>query len=188
MAGMKHDADDLAASGDLLAASWPASNQQAESLLRLIHWSGAAGRQLRRRLAEVAAAFDLTDTELLVVWLCSAGACVQIELAGAIGVSPSQMSGLAERLRSRGLVAMHRPALDRRRQMWVTTASGQVLLDRIAGRLETIAAEIADVLSHEEQRMAQAFCQRLAEAVAISQKRPTTKAPATASGSSKEAA
>ena len=53
---------------------------------------------LRRRLAEVAETFELSDTELLVVWLCSGGGRMQVELAAAIGISPAQMSGLVERL------------------------------------------------------------------------------------------
>src|SRR4051794_32867507 len=72
-------------------------------LLRLIHWLGAAGRQLRRRLLEVAETFELTDTELLVLWLCCGRGYVQVELAGALGISPAQMSGMVERLRNRNL-------------------------------------------------------------------------------------
>lgn len=172
---MKHPPDDAADSGEEPAAGWPAGDQKAEGLLRLIHWTSAAGRQLRRRLADVAAEFDLTDTELLVVWLCSGSGRVQVELAGSLGVSPAQMSGLAERLRSRGLVAMHRPALDRRRQIWLTTGSGAALLERVAGHLDAIAAEIADALADDQQRSAQSLCQRLAEAVAASGKRASSR-------------
>lgn len=172
------------------AAEKPPSDCQAESLLRLIHWTSAAGRQLRRRLAEVAATFDLSDTELLVVWLCSGNGRVQIDLAGAIGVSASQMSGLAERLRSRGLVAMHRPALDRRRQVWLTAPAGQSLLAHVARHLETIATAVDGTLTPAEQQLAESLCERLSEAVNTAPKRPSVKAPAalSESGSSQEAA
>jgi len=54
-------------------------------------------------------ALDLSDTELIVVWLCSGvGACKSIWRLRT-GISPAQMSGLVERLRSRGLVAIASP-------------------------------------------------------------------------------
>ena len=103
-----HDEQKPAVAAEPGGSKLPPSDSQADRLLRLVHWTSAASRHLRRRLAEVAEAFDLSDTELLVVWLCSGGGRVQVDLAGAIGISPAQMSGMVERLRSRGLVAMHR--------------------------------------------------------------------------------
>jgi DNA-binding MarR family transcriptional regulator len=166
----------------------PDFDSQAENLLRLVHWTSAAGRQLRRRLADAAAAFDLSDTEVLVVWLCSGSGRVQVDLAGAIGVSPAQMSGLAERLRSRGLVAMHRPALDRRRQVWLTTASGRNLLARLSDHLDEITAEVSAVITPQQQLTAQSLCERLAEATGEAARRPVGKSTAGQGGSSKEAA
>src|SRR5206468_2576310 len=107
---------------------------------------------------------ELSDTELLVVWLCSGGGRIQVELALAIGISPAQMSGMVERLRSRGLVAMHRLAMDRRRQIWRTTAVGQSLLAAAAEHLNELAAGISRGLSAEEQSAAEGLCERLAEA------------------------
>jgi DNA-binding MarR family transcriptional regulator len=147
-----------------LKQSAAARDSRAELLLRLIHWSSAASRQLRRQLTEMAAAFDLSDHELLVVWLCRDGGRVQVELAGAIGVSPAQMSGIVERLRSRGLVGMHRPTMDRRRQVWRTSVAGQALLDRAAPRLEELAESLDTSVSSAEQEVAESLCQRLADA------------------------
>ncbi len=134
----------------------------AEQLLRLIHWTSAASRQLRRKLAEIAAGSGLSDSELLVVWLCHAAGRVQVELAGAVGVSPAQMSGIVERLRRRGLVAMHRPAGDRRRQVWKTAASGEALLQAVAEPLATLAAALSEHVGPREQFQALSACQRLA--------------------------
>src|SRR5436305_9407343 len=120
----------------------PTCDSHAERLLRLVHWTSTASRHLRKRLAELARPLDLSDTELLVVWLCTGGGRIQVELAGAIGISPAQMSGMVERLRSRGLVAMHRLAMDRRRQIWRTTAVGQSLLAAAAEHLNELAAGI----------------------------------------------
>src|SRR6478752_5908652 len=96
----------------------PLGDAAPDRLLRLVHWTSNASRHLRRRLTEITSALDLSDTELIVVWMCSGDGRVQIDLVGSTGISPAQMSGLVERLRGRGLVAMHRQAGDRRRQIW----------------------------------------------------------------------
>jgi DNA-binding MarR family transcriptional regulator len=150
-------------------------DSRAERVLRLIHWSSTASRHLRRQLAEVAAAFDLTDNELLVVWLCRGTGWVQVELAGTIGVSPAQMSGTVDRLGSRGLVAMHRPTMDRRRQVWRTTTGGLALLERIAPRLDELAASLSGGQGASEEPASEALYQRLAKA-AGSGRLPSTKA------------
>jgi DNA-binding MarR family transcriptional regulator len=155
----------------------PPDELPAERLLRLVHWTSAASRQLRRRLAEVAQGFDLSDAELLVVWLCHGTGHAQIELAGAIGTSPAQMSGLAERLRARGLVGMHRLAMDRRRQVWRTSLAGEALLHQVAGQLNELAAAIEAALSTDEQQAAESLCERLAEAVGS--RRATAGSPRT---------
>jgi len=152
--------------------SRPPGDSQAERLLRLVHWTSAASRQLRRRLAEVALAIDLSDAELLVVWLCRGDGHVQVELAGAIGISPAQMSGLVERLRIRGLVAMHRLAMDRRRQVWRTSPAGESLLGGVAGQLDELAAAVGTTLTEDQQQAALSLCERLVEAVGHGGRRP----------------
>lgn len=145
------------APGDL-----PSGLPPAEQLLWLIHWLSAAGRQLRRKLADVAAESDLSDSELLVVWLCGGEGRVQVELAAAVGVSPAQMSGLVERLGQRGLVAMNRPARDRRRQVWKTAPAGRELLASLAAPLQSFAASLECRLATHEQRLLQELCEQLA--------------------------
>lgn len=150
----------------------PAGDAHAERLLRLVHWTSAASRQLRRRLAEVALAIDLSDAELLVVWLGRGDGHVQFELASAIGISPAQMSGLVERLRVRGLVAMHRLANDRRRQVWRTSPAGEALLGEVARQLDELAVAISGTLSTDQQQAVESLCQRLVEAVSHGGRRP----------------
>jgi DNA-binding MarR family transcriptional regulator len=136
---------------------------QADRLVDLIHWLSTAGRHLRRHLAEVASLFDLTDNELLVVWQCRGTGWVQVELAGSIGVSPAQMSGMVDRLGSRGLVAMHRPTMDRRRQVWRTTTAGKKLLEEITPHLEELASQLYGGFSVENEQATTGLCRRLAE-------------------------
>jgi DNA-binding MarR family transcriptional regulator len=163
------------AAAEPAGAQLPASDSQADRLLRLVHWTSSASRHLRRRLAEAAQSLDLSDTEVLVVWLCSGGGRVQVELAGLIGISPAQMSGMVERLRTRGLVAMHRLAMDRRRQVWRTSPAGQALLARAAQQFNELAACIRGRLNDDEQQLAQSLCERLAEAAASGLHPQTTK-------------
>jgi DNA-binding MarR family transcriptional regulator len=144
----------------------PPGEAPPERLLRLAHWTSTASRHLRRRIAEATAALDLSDTELIVVWLCSGGGRVQVDLAAATGISPAQMSGLMERLRSRGLVGMHRQARDRRRQIWRATLSGRALLATASEQLGELATCLAEHLGEEDQGATQSLCQRLAEAAA----------------------
>jgi DNA-binding MarR family transcriptional regulator len=152
-----------------IADSAPAESRtrgdDADRLLTLVHWTSAASRQLRRRLAEVAAAIDLSDVELLVLWLCHGGGQVQVDLAAAIGISPAQVSGLVERLRSRELVAMRRSATDRRRQVWRTAAAGETLLGEVASHFDALAAAVDGGVSTAQQQTVAALCRRLVEAV-----------------------
>jgi DNA-binding MarR family transcriptional regulator len=163
---MNSDSEPSLADAATAGSELPSYDSQAERTLRLVHWTSTASRHLRRRLAEVAVAFELSDNELMVLWLCTGGGRVQVELAGAIGISPAQMSGLVERLRSRGLVGMHRLARDRRRQLWRTTPAGQNLLADAASDLNEIASSIERDLNVPEQQSAEALCRRLAEAAA----------------------
>ena len=138
---------------------------EADALLRLVHWTSHAGRHLRRRVAEIASSYDLSDTELLVLWACRGGGRAQVDLAGEIGVSPAQTSGMVERLHTRGLIAMRRQAVDRRRQVCETTTAGHQLLERAAAGLEAMAQVIRDELNPDEQQLAEALCQRLTAAL-----------------------
>jgi hypothetical protein len=70
---------------------------------------------------------------------------------------------------------MHRLAMDRRRQVWRTSAAGQSLLSRAAGHLNDLAAAVRSGLKGDEQQTAQALLERLAGAVATSSRRPITK-------------
>jgi DNA-binding MarR family transcriptional regulator len=152
-------------------------DHRAERLLALVHWTSAASRQLRRRLSEVASGIDLSDAELLVLWLCHGGGQVQVDLAATLGISPAQMSGLVERLRARELVAMHRSATDRRRQVWRTTAAGETLLKQAAGHLGALADAVDGGLSTTEQQTIELLCRRLVEAVGQPGRRTGANAP-----------
>ena len=140
-----------------------------ERLLLLVERASGAGRALRRLLAEYAAVADLSDAELLVVWLASdrgGQGMVQGDLAAAIGVSPALMSGLVERLRQRGLVEVQRSAVDRRRQVWRTTEQGRQVLAALRPHLAHAAAQLDRHLPLRDQEMLLALCEQLTAATA----------------------
>jgi MarR family transcriptional regulator, 2-MHQ and catechol-resistance regulon repressor len=146
-----------------------AAEPSNDRLLRLVERTSSAGRALRRLLADQAAAVQLSDAELLVVWLCSESAChgmVQGDLAVAIGVSPALMSGLVQRLLERGLIEMQRSTVDRRRQVWRTTAGGRALLAALRPVLGSLAQQLDRQVSASDQLAVQGLCERLSAAAA----------------------
>ncbi|HUE71952.1 MAG TPA: MarR family transcriptional regulator [Pirellulaceae bacterium] len=140
----------------------------AERLLNLIQAAGSAGRQLRRWLTERLARFDLSESELKVLWLCAqprpSGGWVQGELAEAAGLSPAQTSSLVERLRQRGLMTMRRSTIDRRRAVWQLLSHGEDLLSRIRTGLESVAHRLDALVAPEEQQAAAQLFDRLVDA------------------------
>jgi MarR family 2-MHQ and catechol resistance regulon transcriptional repressor len=131
-------------------------------LLRLVQRASSAGRTLRRLLADHAAAADLSDAELLMLWLCGEGhGMVQGELAAAIGVSPALMSGMVERLRQRSLLEMQRSLVDRRRQVWRTTEAGRQLLADLRPVLVRLAGQLSERFSSADQQTLENLCDRL---------------------------
>jgi len=145
-----------------------ARRADAERLLHLIQTASAAGRGLRRWLADRLARFELAETEFFVLWLCrqkpAHGGWVQGELAQAAGISPAQTSSLVERLRKRGLIDMKRSTMDRRRQVWHLLQEGEDLLGRIKTGLENVAHRLDAMVSPEEQEAAARLFDRLVDA------------------------
>ncbi len=131
-------------------------------LLRLVQRASSAGRTLRRLLADHAAAADLSDAELLMLWLCGdTHGMVQGELAAAIGVSPALMSGMVEKLRQRALLEMQRSLVDRRRQVWKTTEAGRRVLADLRPVLVRLAEQLAERFSPTDQQTLESLCERL---------------------------
>ena len=101
-----------------------------------------------RDLAAWVRAFDVGETEFRLLWLLQDGAGQSPEfphvdqscLAQQLAVSPAQVSGLVERLQSRGLLEHQSCDDDRRRQLWRLTAAGREL---IAGVVAALARSVA---------------------------------------------
>ena len=143
--------------------SWTGS---AERLLRLVYRTSTSARQLRRLLAERVARWNLSDSEMLILWLCGRpgkSGTVQGELASALGISPAQTSALVEGLRKRGLLQQERSPLDRRRQIWRLSAAGENLLGQMGPVITDLAERFEAELSVDEHRQAETVSDRLFE-------------------------
>lgn len=137
---------------------------RAERLLRLVYRTSTAARQLRRLLAERVARWELSDSETLILWLCwrpGKSGRVQGELAAALGISPAQTSALVEGLRKRGFLGQERSPLDRRRQIWRLTASGEALLESMGTAITDLADRFEAELTADEHHLADIVSERL---------------------------
>ncbi len=90
-------------------------------------------REMRKAFADAAAQAGLAESEFLVLWSCQNGppeGTAQCDLAAWLALSPAQVSGLVERLRTRALLC-RLGCLDRRRQQWQTTPEGAALVGQV---------------------------------------------------------
>ncbi|NIP86427.1 MAG: winged helix DNA-binding protein [Planctomycetales bacterium] len=101
---------------------------------------------LRRMLAAGARPRGLSDIQLQLLDRCAAeqNGIAQRQLADALAISAAQVSHLVESLRRRDLIVGHRPAEDRRRQVWRLTPAGHQLLDEV---MSDLAPRLADLLA-----------------------------------------
>ena len=123
--------------------------RKAEStLIEAIQRLHGLNRQFKNIFSEQLKPSQLTDTEFLVMWWCyqaEGEPMVQGELAGQIGLSPAQLSGIVDRLNKRSLLHLTRSTRDRRCQLLQLTPSGvQSIQDalRCIGTLSQVAADL----------------------------------------------
>lgn len=108
--------------------------------------------QLRRRLQlcdsllhPLLVSQQLEPRELLLLWVCQRQGnrfSSQHEIARFLGVSPALVSGLADRLRRRGLLVGVRGPHDRRRQQWNVSPEGNDALQHSMATVETRLAAL----------------------------------------------
>jgi DNA-binding MarR family transcriptional regulator len=114
-----------------------------------------AGKLALRDLAAWLRGHGATEGEFRLLWLlyhgeghgaCRRRAFDQARLAEQLVVSPAQVSGMVERLRSAALIDRVRDGADRRRQLWRLAAAGDALVRAVvasveAGDFEAVTAE-----------------------------------------------
>lgn len=108
-------------------------------------------RQHRRRFLIAATELDLHPAQ--------AGALLQLdeprpmhELAAELGCDNSNVTGLVDRLATRGLVSRQPSPEDRRVRRVVLTADGRRVRERLLTRLRPPLADLNERLSADEQR------------------------------------
>lgn len=108
----------------------------------------AAGKLAVRDIAAWLQGDAVNEPEFRLLWLLSRHgrgegreALDQAQLAERLVVSPAQVSGAVERLRSAELLERVDAKGDRRRQLWQVTMSGEQLLNRVVDRVAGLAAK-----------------------------------------------
>jgi len=117
----------------------------------------------RANLPAVAAEFELSPAQCHVLHLIEPGHAVPMgELAGALSCDASNVTGLVDRLESRGLVSRQPSPADRRVKVLTLTGAGKrvraVLIERLTSPPETLRR-----LSAQEQQTLVDLLRRILE-------------------------
>lgn len=123
--------------------SGAASGSQSVERINAVCRLAAEGKLAARRIAAWLGGSEINEPEFRLLWLLAGPASAEVaavtldqaDLAEQLVVSPAQVSGAVERLRSLGLVERLQHQRDRRRQLWRVTAAGDALLGRIVDRV-----------------------------------------------------
>lgn len=126
------------------AASDPLATEQIDAACR----SAAEGKLAARRISAWLDGSEVNEPEFRLLWLLAGAAnrtsipvsLDQAELAERLAVSPAQVSGAVERLRGLGLLERALNQGDRRRQLWLATVAGELLLRRIVNQVAVASA------------------------------------------------
>ena len=103
-----------------------------------------AGIHASRLLEDALGTVELTAREYLVLTYVAGQPLSQQELSRRLGIDPTLVVGVVDRLEERALVARERDALDRRRHAVTLTTAGRKLLVKAA---KATAAAEDDVLA-----------------------------------------
>ena len=99
-----------------------------------------------------AAAEDTTIAQYrALVVLASRGPQRMVDLAGALGVTPSTAGRMCDRLLRKGLIRRHRARADRREVQVSITAAGREVVDSATARRRALLAEILGKLPAAQQ-------------------------------------
>lgn len=115
-------------------------HRSPETLLDIVQCLHTATQRSKRILTACLSGLEITEAEFLLLWVCyraESQALIQCELAGLVGLSKAQTSGLVESLRGQGLLASQRSLQDRRRQMWQITPAGRQYVSEVSQRISS---------------------------------------------------
>ncbi len=93
----------------------------------------------------------ITVPQLKTLWFISNhGSCSSGELAGALKVTPTNVTGIIDRLVKQGLVSRSEDAEDRRKLLLKLTDQGEELLDGLRERRRGRLSEVLERMTPEE--------------------------------------
>jgi DNA-binding MarR family transcriptional regulator len=130
----------------------------------LMHWMMASNKQ---RMASISQEFDLAPQQMIALRILGAGPRKMGELAGALFCDNSNVTGIVDRLETRGLVRREAAEGDRRVKLLVLTKEGERVRTEITKRLAEPPPPIAD-LSEKDQRALRDILRRALEGSATS--------------------
>jgi DNA-binding MarR family transcriptional regulator len=102
-------------------------------------------------LSEIAAAQDLSMTQLRVLGILRDREPAMLDLASYLKLSKSSVSGLIDRAERRGLVERTTSPDDRRAVHVRLTADGRLLAERMTAEVEEALAHVLDALSPRDR-------------------------------------
>jgi DNA-binding MarR family transcriptional regulator len=152
---------------ELGSQAWPAGSQPAVVSPAAVDAMLTASRTLvgvaEQSLSDAAEETTLAQYRALVV-MASRGPQRMVDLAGALGVTPSTAGRMCDRLLRKGLIRRHRARADRREVQVSITASGRQVVDEATARRRALLAEILGRLTTEQQDAAAAAFRAFAAA------------------------
>jgi DNA-binding MarR family transcriptional regulator len=93
----------------------------------------------------------ITIAQLKSLWFISSrGSCNSSELATALKVTPTNITGIIDRLVKQGLVSREEDAEDRRKLLLRVTDKGEELLDKLRERRKGRLSEVLSRMTPEE--------------------------------------
>ena len=135
-----------------------------------------------RSLGAAAEETTIAQYRALVV-LASRGPQRMVDLAAALGVTPSTAGRMCDRLLRKGLIRRHRARADRREVQVSITAAGRRVLDEATTRRRALLAEILGRLTVREQAAVAAALEAFAAAAGeVPDRRWPAGAPAASPG------
>ena len=126
----------------------------------------AVARRAQDFLAARARELGLSSAEFTaLIRTADAGGVTAGELAQALGMRSSSVTGLADRLEAKGLIARRGHPHDRRAVVLHATRRGRTVVNRAIGPLLKQLVALADELEADERALIAAFVERIDAAI-----------------------
>ncbi|HVV83898.1 MAG TPA: MarR family transcriptional regulator, partial [Kofleriaceae bacterium] len=144
-----------------MATSRPGAQAPATATDGLIDALAQAAFAVMAVLHQVAAAHDLSLTQLRVLGILRDRRLRMSQLAGHLGLERSTLSGLVDRAEARGLIARVASDDDRRAVEVTLSRAGQEQAGRLAAEVRRALAPLTDALNDGERARLRVLLERM---------------------------